>query len=176
MHSHWGSTAPLAMTRGSMRTQRVRDILWAAVIALAPLSGAAAPLAMQAQVGLAWVCGGVGAGERRALAAIENQANLKLLFVTQKRGGYLADVRLAVFDAQGKRPRLRVSADGPVCLLRLAPGVYRLEASFRGTTHVQRVRIAEESGHLTRSVFAFAGEPWDGIWASEEEKRQASEP
>jgi hypothetical protein len=52
----------------------------------------AGPLAMTSEAGMRWVCGGVGAEERRELAALEPQANLRLLFVTEKRGGYLADV------------------------------------------------------------------------------------
>lgn len=133
-------------------------------------------LAMRESDGLQWVCGGVGADERRALAALNAQANLSLVFVTVKRGGYLADVELSLFDANAKPARFTTATDGPMCLLRLPPGKYRLEASFAGTKRSSAATISADAKQPVRAVFAFPGEPWDGIWASDEEKAQAREP
>lgn len=128
---------------------------------------------MTQEAGVRWVCGGVGAEERRELAALEPRANLKLLFVTQKRGGYLADVAVAVTEQGAKARRLEIRSDGPVCLLDLPAGRYRVEASFGGTQRGVEVKLGADAAKLQRAVFAFPGEPWDGIWADEEEKRGA---
>lgn len=133
-------------------------------------------LAMRESDGLRWVCGGVGADERRVLAAMNAQANLSLVFVTLKRGGYLADVELSLFDANAKAARLTTSTDGPMCLLRLPPGKYRLEALFAGVKRTSAVTVSADAKQPVRAVFAFPGEPWDGVWASDEEKAQAREP
>jgi hypothetical protein len=137
----------------------------------------AQPLAMKDEAGMRWVCGGVGVEERQALAALEPQANLKLLFVTVKRGGYLADIALDLYDTSGaKKPRLSLAADGPTCLVQAPAGRYRLEASFRDVRRTATALIGKETGKPARVVFSFPGEPWDGIWASEEEKRGARMP
>ncbi|MBI3375658.1 MAG: carboxypeptidase regulatory-like domain-containing protein [Betaproteobacteria bacterium] len=133
-------------------------------------------LEMRDADGLRWVCGGVGADERRALAATNAQANLALVFVTVKRGGYVADVELSLFDASAKSARFTTATDGPMCLLRLPPGKYRLEASFAGVRRASAVAVTADAKQPVRVVFAFPGEPWDGIWASDEEKAQAREP
>ena len=122
---------------------------------------------------VAYSCGGVGADERRAMKALEPDANLKLLLVTAKRGGYLGGGELTVNDAKGAS--VRIVADGPVCLLRLPAGSYRIAAAMDGTTRAAQVVIGAGAGRLQRVVFAFPGEPWDGIWASPEEKLQAEE-
>jgi hypothetical protein len=122
---------------------------------------------------VAYFCGGVGADERRAMKALEAAADLKLLFVTAKRGGYLAGAELTVSDAGAAR--LRIVAGGPICLLRLPAGSYRIAAAMGGTTRVAQIAIGAGPGKPQRIVFSFPGEPWDGIWASPEEKLQAQE-
>jgi hypothetical protein len=146
------------------------------LLALVATAAGAGPLAMTETAGIRWVCGGVGADERGALGALEPQANLKVLFVTVKRGGYLADAELSVYDAGARPPRLKLVADGPICLLSLPAGAYRLEAGFGGATRSHALRIGAQPAPA-RVVFAFPPpEPWDGIWASDEEKRQATSP
>lgn len=122
---------------------------------------------------VAYSCGGVGADERRAMRALEPDANLKLLLVTAKRGGYLGGAELTLSDAKGAR--VRIAADGPVCLLYLPPGRYRIAAAMDGMTRAVQVAVGAGSGKLQRVVLAFPGERWDGIWASPEEKSQAKE-
>jgi hypothetical protein len=137
----------------------------------------AQPLAMKDEAGMRWVCGGVGVEERKALAALEPQANLKLLFVTVRRGGYLADIALDLYDTpEAKKPRLSLAADGPICLVQAPAGRYRLEASFGDVRRTATALIGKEAGKPVRLVFSFPGEPWDGIWASEEEKGGARTP
>lgn len=119
-------------------------------------------------------CGGVGVEERATLRAREGAASLKLVFVTAKRGGWLADAEVVVADAKG-RELLRTRADGPICHVTLPEGRYRITAVLAGATRAASVAVPAKPSRAQQVVFAFPGEPWDGIWASDEEKRQARE-
>ena len=131
---------------------------------------------MKEEAGMRWACGGVGAEERTALASLRPQANLELLFVTAKRGGYLADVAVALYPAGADSPRLQLSAQGPVCLVFAPAGRYRIEASLRGVKRIAQAAAGGASGNPVRVVFGFPEESWDGIRASDEEKQQARAP
>ena len=120
-----------------------------------------------------YFCGGVGADERGAMRTLEPQANLKLLFVTKKRGGYLADAAVTISD--GKATRFSAVADGPICLLDLPAGKYLVSARIGDAERAIRVEVGASHGKPRQLAFEFAGEPWDGIWASPEEKQQARE-
>ena len=138
--------------------------------ALAACAGgvAAQDIPMKTQGAIAWACGGAGVEERAALAALRPQANLELLFVTAKRGGYLADVAVSVY-AEGK-PVLQVTAEGPMCELAAPAARYRIEAVYGGVKRSQEVTAGAK---IARVVFGFPEEPWDGIKASDEEKQQS---
>ncbi len=120
-----------------------------------------------------WACGGVGADERRALDALRPQSNVELLFVSAERGGYLADASFKV--SAGARTLFASENEGPICLLALPAGAYRIEARRGEVVRTQSLQVGAKAGPR-RVVFSFPGEPWDGISASEEEKRQAREP
>jgi len=122
-----------------------------------------------------WVCGGVGAEERHALATLKPQANLEVEFVTVKRGGFIADVDVSLYRGKSAEPLLSVKADGPQCLFQLPPGRYRVEATYRDTTRRLNTTVARRAGRPARVVLPFADEPWDGISASLEEKQQTKE-
>jgi len=128
---------------------------------------------MASEGAVQYFCGGVGADERRAMRALEPRANLKLLFVTVKRGGYLADAAVTISD--GKATRFSAVADGPICLLQLPPGKYRVTAEIAGASHAVQVAVGAQPGKAHQVAFSFPGEAWDGIWASDEEKQQARE-
>lgn len=154
----------------------MNKLLFAAALALTAAGAQAQQPAMQDAGGVKWICGGVGADGRREFATLESQANLALTFVTVKRGGYLADVGVQLYEAGAKTPRLKLTADGPMCLLNLPAGRYRIEASFGGAKRSAEASIAKDAKHALRLGFSFPGEAWDGIWASDEEKRQAKKP
>jgi len=122
---------------------------------------------------VAYACGGVGAEERRAMRTLEAHANLELLFVTAKRGGYLAGAQVVIRNADGKQ--LELTADGPVCLLLLPAGTYEVTAMLGAVVRSAKVAVSAPTGKPRRLALAFPGEAWDGIWASPEEKRQARE-
>jgi hypothetical protein len=159
------------MTIGMLRK---KGMLTAVSVALAALAGTAAgqDIAMKEQAGVRWACGGAGVEERAALASLRSQANLELLFVTARRGGYLADVAVSIYAPKAASPLLEFTAEGPMCMIFAPAGAYRIEASFKDAKRVQQAS-AGAAGKPARAVFSFPGEPWDGVWASEEEKRQA---
>jgi hypothetical protein len=145
------------------------------VLALASLalSAPVQAIPIQEHGAAKWACGGAGVEERETLASIRSASSLELLFVTEKRGGYLADVAVKLERADGTAPALRFVSDGPICMMTVPAGAYRIEASFAGATRTQRVAVSSATGKAARVVFQFPGEPWDGIWASDEEKRSA---
>jgi hypothetical protein len=151
----------------------MRRLLLTPLIALAAGSAFAAPLAMKEERGLRWVCGGAGVEERQEIAALEREANLRLLFVTQKRGGYLADVEVALSGRGASAPSLKFTSEGPICLLKAPAGSYTVQAEYAGKQRSAQVTVAADPGKPVKAVLAFPGEPWDGIWASAEEKSGA---
>jgi hypothetical protein len=148
----------------------MRIVLLAGVLAAFAGAAMAQNLGMKEQGAIRWVCGGAGVEERAALAGLRAQANLELLFVTAKRGGYLADVEVALYAADRTAPVLQVTAEGPMCLISAPKGDYRIEAAYGGAKRTLRVAA---NTRQARAVFAFPEEPWDGIRASDEEKQQA---
>ena len=144
-------------------------LLAASLVGLAG-HGVAQDIALKDAGGIRWACGGVGAEERAALAGLRSQANLELVFVTAKRGGYLADVQFVVYAADRPAPVLQVTAEGPMCLLSAPKGSYRIDATYGGA---QRSLKAVANAAPARLVFGFPDEAWDGIKASDEEKQQA---
>ena len=50
---------------------------------------------------------------------MEAESNLKLVFATGKRGEYLAGVGVILSDREGKRPALKFTAGGPICLVQV---------------------------------------------------------
>ena len=140
----------------------------AVVAALAVATGASALDA--GNTGAAeWVCGGAGEQERIQLKGLESNATAELLFVTEKRGGYLADVDFVVRDQRGATV-LQGRADGPKCLLNVPAGRYRVEASFEGSQRSANLQVARASGKPVRAVLAFPRDPSETIAPSAEEK------
>lgn len=154
----------------------VRAAAAIAALALVAANDAAAQIEWKDEHGVGAACGGVGAEERAALRALESRANLKLLLVTAKRGGYLADVDLALYVQGASAPRLELRAQGPICLFRVPAGNWRIEARRANVLRTTRVPVAPVTGLPLRAVLAFPEETWDGVRASTAEKRQAREP
>ena len=156
--------------------KRTAMMLLGALTSMGPLTVFSQVLAMHLSGDVRWVCGGVGANERSELGGLRPQANLELNFVTVKRGGYIADVAVSITSEKAKAPLFETTSDGPVCLLHVSPGRYRIEATYGGAKRSATTTVATDSKRPVRIVLAFPAESWDGIWASDEEKRQAREP
>ena len=139
-------------------------------LALCAGFASAEDIAMKEHAGLRFACGGAGVEERTALAALRPQANLEFLFVTAKRGGYLADVEVAVFAADKASPVLQVTAQGPMCMISAPAAKYRIEATYGGVKRSAQVAAADKPAQV---VFRFPEPPWDGTRATDEERRSS---
>ena len=146
--------------------------IFPALLAGALLSGSVIAAAQPAASEVRWTCGGIGSDERRMLEELRRDAKLELLFVTARRGGYVAGARVSV--NRGATTVASFDADGPICLVDLPPGSYRIEARIGEATATSVVTISAKGG-TSRAIFRFPEEKSDGIEASEEEKRQARE-
>ena len=116
-----------------------------------------------------WVCGGAGEQERIEMKDMEAQSNAQLLFVTEKRGGYLADVDFVVRDQKGATV-LQGRADGPKCLLTVPAGRYRVEATYEGSRRSANFQVARAAGKPGRTVLTFPLDRTETIAASPEER------
>ena len=139
---------------------------------LLPLTAASQTLVLQPSGSVRYACGGVGAEERRELAALRHPGQLEILFASASRGTYLAAVDVEVTGAATRSPA-RFRAEGPTCLVEAAPGRYRVSARIAGTERTREVTLGKSGAKVT---ITFPDEPWDGIRASEDEKRQARQP
>lgn len=146
-------------------------------VALALLSSSAVGAAprYEGDFGPQWSCGGVGSDERRALADLGRDAGLEVVMVTAGRGAYVAGAELSLHGPSSKGAQLRGVADGPICLFKLPPGAYRIEAVLDGVRREARA-VVKAGVKPVRVVIAFPDKAWDGIRASDEEKRQARAP
>jgi hypothetical protein len=76
-----------------------------------------------------FLSGGVGLTERDILDQEGKRYSLKLVF-SNKKGEYLSDVVVKLFDQQDKEILTTVS-NGPWLFIDLPSGIYHLEASFK---------------------------------------------
>jgi len=157
-----------------MTGSRTKGSLIAVALAAWCATAQGQPLAMKDENGLRWACGGIGVEERQALAELERQANLKLLFVTAKRGGYLADVDVSLYPSGAAGlAQLTMIAQGPICVIDAPPGRYRIEASYNGVKRAATVTLRKDGKRPVQVALTFPEEGWDGIKATDEEKRSS---
>jgi hypothetical protein len=83
-----------------------------------------------------YLCGGVSDEEMSAVNSQRGNANTALLFTAGAHGEYLADVGVTIRAANRKADPAVVTftSQGPLCLLKLPAGKYRVEASHHGST------------------------------------------
>lgn len=146
-------------------------------IALAAF-GIAAAAALQAHAADGkLVCGGVGNDARRELASTIQGANLSLEFSLAGRGNYIADVDVTITPAARQEAAIAARTDGPICYAQLAPGRYRVQASYNGATKSASVNVPA-GGKAARLAMAFppTAADIDPAPVSPEEKLQASKP
>ena len=126
-------------------------------------------------VALAYACGGVGSDARDELAAKAAGSNLSLEIFVAPGGEYLANVDVALIPA-GRGEALRLWADGPICYISVAPGRYRVEATFEGVTRSAIATVPAAGSKPARVALAFPKSVGDrqADAASPEEKAQAA--
>jgi len=121
----------------------------------------------------ALTCGGIGSDAREELQSASSGANLELEFYAGRRGAYIAGVDITVTPV-GAGDAFSTTADGPICFAHLAPGRYRVEASYKGATRLASATVgASGRVHLALGFPESVAEPDPGP-VSAEEKRQAS--
>ena len=107
---------------------------------------------LQNSGGISYMTGGVGLEEAAAIKAAEKDFNLSLLFAKSKRGEYLADIKVSIADKAGKTV-LKVVSDGPMLLVRLPAGAYKVSAVHGGKTLVKAVQV--EAKGVSRASFVW---------------------
>ncbi len=130
-----------------------RTIVGAVALALAGAAFALDGLPpLQTSGGVSYMTGGVGLDESDAIKAAEKDFNLSLLFAQNKRGEYLSDIKVSIADKAGKTV-LKVVSDGPMLLVRLPAGAYKVSANHVGNTLVKAVQV--EAKGVTRASFVW---------------------
>jgi hypothetical protein len=102
-------------------------------------------LAFNMQAGAAdapYISGGVGEDARQELLAKERDYNLKII-AADKSGDYLADVQVVIESARKERV-LDTTMQGPILLVKLAPGTYTIRATSDAKTLTRTVTIAAQ--------------------------------
>jgi len=98
----------------------------------------AAVMPAEKVAGPSYRCGGIGSDESIAMRAEMKSHPLSLLFA-RADGAYLADVAVTIQGAGA--PALSFNAKGPVCLVDLPPGKYRVQAATDGMTKSQDATV-----------------------------------
>lgn len=89
-----------------------------------------------------YISGGAGADERQELLAKEREYNLKIV-AADKSGDYLAGVQVVIESARKQRV-LDTTMDGPILLVKLAPGTYTIRATSETRTLTRTVTIGAQ--------------------------------
>ena len=108
-------------------------------LSLTLLSAALVSTAAFATQPVPFVSGGIGEEGRQAIAEVQQDYNLKLVF-TGHGGMYLSDVSVGIRDSHGQEI-LRTESDGPILLANLEPGTYTVDAEAKGYHKTQSVKV-----------------------------------
>jgi len=120
------------------------------LIATGVIAQAAPVLAEQQQGNVRFVTGGIGSDESAAIKAQMHDYPLALT-LAEKSGEYVANVPVTIDRATGESV-LHVNA-GPYLLVKLAPGSYRITATYQGHTQVRNATISKSG--TTSLVFTW---------------------
>lgn len=88
-----------------------------------------------------YVSGGIGKPESDAMKAEAKHYPLSMVFSGNKDNEYLANVRVTIRDHTGKDV-LSTTSEGPIMLVKLPTGKYRITAEADGKTLHRTVTIA----------------------------------
>jgi hypothetical protein len=97
--------------------------------------------AVQTQNGVNYLSGGIGLDESQAIAAAAKDYSLMLTFATLKSGKYLADIHVKIEDKNGALV-LDAVADGPMLLVQLPSGQYKISAASNDRQVTKTVSIS----------------------------------
>jgi hypothetical protein len=98
---------------------------------------------MQREGQVAYLSGGIGLDQSRAIKDAMHDYSLVLTFVGTTRNGneYLSDVPVTITDVNGNTV-LDANSDGPFMLASLPKGRYTVTASYKGKTEQRTVNIS----------------------------------
>jgi hypothetical protein len=112
-----------------------------ALVLAAALSAVAATLPQpKTEHGITYMSGGIGRDEADAMKAEAKHYPLSLTFSAGKQNEYVADVPVTIKDHSGKTVLDTVSA-GPIMLVKLPAGKYRVVAKMHGKTLQHSVTV-----------------------------------
>ncbi len=126
---------------------KARFIFSAATLAVAfSLAAHSANLpSAQTVDGITFLSGGVGHEEASALKAEAKNYPLSLVFTAGPRHAFVSEVKVTIKDKAGKVV-LDSTSDGPIMLVKLPAGEYRIDA-VQGDASLQRkVHVAAQGG------------------------------
>ena len=123
-----------------------------ACLALAASAWFSLPALAQGQIpeiqeagALRYSCGGIGEDESTAMRSAMKNYPLALLFA-EKSGAYLANVTV---DIRSKQVSSQFTAEGPVCLIKLPAGSYKITATTKGgNSQSQSVQVGKTPRQL----------------------------
>ncbi|MGZ5131525.1 MAG: hypothetical protein ACXWJ1_09545 [Caldimonas sp.] len=114
----------------------------AAVAQTAGDPGTAPPPRVQSAGGIDYVSGGAGEESRAAMARLQPDFPLRIVF-SDRSGGYVVAGHVAVKNAAGVVFELDTA--GPMLLVKLPPGRYTIDATYSGTTERRSVEVGREA-------------------------------
>ncbi|QYY30197.1 hypothetical protein K2O51_22760 [Cupriavidus pinatubonensis] len=95
---------------------------------------------------VSYVCGGIAEDERKALADLEKNFNMGILFTQGSNGEFLSDVAVRLLRDEQEIATFR--AAGPRCLIRAPEGSYNIEASYKGQTKTIKIGTGSRDAQL----------------------------
>ena len=95
--------------------------------------------------GTTYVNGGIGKEEKAAMRDLAEQYRLRITFSQRDNGELLANVPIAIFDAQGKVV-FELATAGPMLFVKLPAAKYQVRATFQGLSEVRQVDLSGSNG------------------------------
>lgn len=101
-------------------------------------------IAPKTENGITYVSGGVGEGQAQTMKGMRKDYNLQLTFAIKGTGEYLADIKVNIQDAKGKKI-LETVSPGPLFYAKLPQGKYKVTAEFHGKSLTKSTNIKTSS-------------------------------
>ena len=101
------------------------------------------------------LCGGTGSEERSRLEKEVRDASVALEFYSGTRGNYVADVDVLFTPVNAPVAAFGIVTNGPVCVLELPPGEYRVNTWFNGHARSTTATIPAKRDRLVRVSLGF---------------------
>jgi hypothetical protein len=94
---------------------------------------------------ITYMSGGIGKDEALAMKKQEKHYPLSLVFSEGKHDEYVAGVGVTIKNPAGKT-LLHTTSDGPIMLLKLPPGEYKVSADMGGKSLLRTAKVTAKGG------------------------------